>query len=87
MTVMSIVKAAIPNATPETADYILWARTPYPAGAVTAKFLYQAARRFHRATQRGKSLCTWCDREVPKLGDDCERCAAVMKQNCDGDCL
>jgi len=62
MTVLEIVRAAIPNADQILAEAILWERTSYPCGSVTPRDLYRAAARFHRASAKGVELCEWCDR-------------------------
>jgi len=43
MTHAEIIRKAIPNADDELCEFILWGRTPFPAGSITARDLYQAA--------------------------------------------
>lgn len=77
MTALDIVKAAIPGADQDLAQHVLWARTPFPIGAVSAHDLYRAASRYRRAIEQGLRLCDWCDRVC---GDEllCERCASAL---------
>lgn len=74
MNALEIVRNAIPNASDELCDFILWERTPFPVGHVTARSLYAAANRFHRAYEHGKKLCMFCDKlAVTETGFDlCE---------------
>ena len=73
--VQEVVAAAIPGADAELADFVLWARTCYPCGPVSAKELYRAAHRWQRALYRGRRLCDWCDRIVESDELLCARCA------------
>ena len=61
MLVTEIIRNAIPNASDEVCEHILWGRTPYPVGAITAKELYKSANRFKRAHDNGIRLCEFCD--------------------------
>ena len=60
MTAAEIIRAAIPGADADLCEHILWARTPFPCGAVTAHSLYDAARQYKRATDNGRRLCDFC---------------------------
>lgn len=84
MLISEVIRNAIPNASEELCDYILWERTPYPCGAITARSLYSAARSYHRAYSTGKKLCTLCNRiaTTGKCLPVCERCDRVfLKHN------
>jgi hypothetical protein len=67
-TVAEVIRAAIPDASESVIDHVLWARTPYPAGAVRAKDLYQAASGFIRAHRKGRALCDFCERPALLYG-------------------
>jgi hypothetical protein len=43
MTPAQIIRAAIPEADEVLCDHILWGRTPFPMGAITAQSLFKAA--------------------------------------------
>lgn len=83
MSALDIVRAAIPQATEDVADMILWCRTPFPVGAITARDLYRAASRLQRAQAAGHYLCEFCDRMVERTEDVCERCAKALEGNHD----
>jgi hypothetical protein len=57
-----VIRNAIPDATDELCEFVLWGRTPYPCGRITARDLYKSAHRFHRASIAGIRLCECCDR-------------------------
>jgi len=78
MTIKEIIQNAIPNANEELCEYIFWGRTPYPCGALGAKELYQAARRFRRATDNGLRLCDFCDR-IATVGGVCKKCDDALR--------
>jgi hypothetical protein len=79
MTGTEIVRAAIPDASDELAEHILWARTPFPVGRVSVRDLYLAASRYRRACANGRDLCDFCDRLVP-AGERflCDSCSAAL---------
>lgn len=82
MLISEVIRNAIPNASEELCDYILWERTPYPVGEITARSLYSAAMRYHRAYSTGKKLCTFCDR-IATTGKNipvCGWCEAVFSK-------
>lgn len=80
MTFEQVIQAAIPNASPELCDFVLWERTPYPMGKVTARSLYRAASRLRRAQEHGILLCEMCDWPGKERGFViiCERCAEAL---------
>ena len=57
-----IIKAAIPDASDDLIDHIIWDRTAYPFERMTPRLLYRAASRWRRASEGGKQLCEMCDR-------------------------
>jgi uncharacterized paraquat-inducible protein A len=76
----TIVRAAIPDASDELVDHVLWARTPFPVGRVTAQDLYKAASQFGRAMAHQIDLCEFCHNAL-KPGEDkwtCPRCTAAL---------
>ena len=73
-----IIKAAIPNADEATIEYVLWGRTPFPVGAITAKSLYRAAARIQRCAKNGTRLCEFCDNRVEKGKWTCEKCDKAL---------
>jgi len=83
MIALDIVRAAIPNADKGLADAILWGRTPFPVGKVTARELYEAAERFRRAEDHGVTLCDWCDRKTEDGRKLCRRCHTALRRACD----
>src|SRR3954469_743842 len=79
MTALDIVRAAIPGADVRLAEAILWERTSFPCGSVTARDLYRAAARFHRAAAKGIWLCDWCDRAVSAARGLCPSCTRLLR--------
>ena len=77
-TVAEVVRAALPDANEELCDFILWCRTPFPAGAISAKSLYQAARRWGRAQDHNLRLCEMCDRLAEPGKDLCQNCDVAL---------
>ena len=89
MTAYDVVRNAIPDATDDLCEFIIWARTGYPSFWKTdnpVKEIYQAANRWARAKQNGRRLCEYCDTGTNLgmefsvvVGDDiCERCRAAQ---------
>lgn len=78
MLMTDIIKAAIPNASDDTCEFILWSRTPFPVGAITAKSLYKAAARVQRCAKNGTRLCEFCDNLVTKGKWTCEKCETAL---------
>jgi hypothetical protein len=76
---LDIVRAAIPKADMDLTRLILWERTSFPCGRVTARELYRAASRFDRAARHGRVLCDFCDR-IPMDGKRlCARCDQALR--------
>lgn len=61
MTPAQCIRAAVPDADDAFCDHILWGRTPFPMGKITARDLYKAANRLDRANKKGVRLCELCD--------------------------
>lgn len=81
MNALTIVRKAIPEATTEVAEFIVWNRTTYPFEGLTARDIYKAADRWHRAHRNQKKLCTFCDRlAMPGRSQICERCRNALTQ-------
>lgn len=79
MNPVEIVRGAIPGATAEMADSILWSRTCFPMGEVTARDLYRAASRCRRAHEHGLVMCEMCDRLA--MNDTlCSDCDAALRR-------
>ena len=78
MTGAEIVRAAIPGASSELCEHILWGRTPFPCGRVTARDLYRAASGFHRAAVKSVQLCDFCEKPVADDAYVCDRCANAL---------
>lgn len=78
-TFAEVVRAAIPGADDSLCDYILWERTPYPVGVITAKSLYRAASRVWRAHKQGFQLCEHCDNVAEPHQYACRQCRAALK--------
>lgn len=79
MVAADIVRAAMPGASAADADFVLWARTPFPMGATSAREIYRAARRWHRACKAGHQLCDWCDRIAGPSGWLCASCEQDLR--------
>lgn len=79
MKIYAIIRSAIPNATDEICEHILWGRTTYPMGVITARSLYGAAKRFDRANKKNIRLCDFCDRIVRENRTECDICAQCRK--------
>ncbi len=79
MLIKDIIKAAIPDASDSICEHILWGRTCYPVGKVTAKDLYRAADRFKRATAHSIRLCDFCDNRAVQ-GSLCGRCNEALNE-------
>ena len=85
-TFLSVVQAAIPSADAELCDFILWERTPFPCGPVSARSLFKTASRFHRAEKNKIRLCDMCDNQANSDTDFCDKCLLVaLEQGDSGD--
>lgn len=74
MNAKRIVQAAIPNATDSVIAHVLWGRTPYPCGRITAQLLYRAASAWRRACEKGLRLCDFCHRVAEPDKWTCTQC-------------
>jgi hypothetical protein len=70
----NVVRAAIPQAQEELVNYILWERTPFPVGSVSARDLYRAANRWERARKNGLTLCPFCNNKMEPEKFHCVSC-------------
>jgi hypothetical protein len=73
-TYADIIRAAIPGADPALCEHILWGRTPFPVGRVTARDLYRAASAWKRAAEHGIVLCEFCHRIARAGKFTCQKC-------------
>lgn len=80
MDIRTIIRAAIPDATDEACEWVLWERTPYPMGAITARSIYKAASRIQRAATGKKRLCELCDRLAEPEKFICQRCKDAISR-------
>lgn len=80
MLINEIIRAAIPDAGEATCDYILWSRTPFPMGKITAKSVYRAAARIRRCGAKGITLCDYCDNIAEKGKWACAKCHEALHQ-------
>jgi hypothetical protein len=78
MKITQVIQAAIPGATMEQCDYILWERTPFPAGDITARLLYRAASSFRRAIEHKIMLCSFCHNKVFGDESECFKCTEAL---------
>lgn len=77
MTPADCIRAAIPGASDETCQHIVWGRTPFPFKKLTARDFYKAASRLQRASNNGLRLCDWCD-NIAVDGWCCKACNDVL---------
>lgn len=85
MTPADCIRAAIPDADDALCHYIVWNRTPFPMGRVSARDFYRAASAFKRAGAKGIRLCETCHNiavddwncaSCNKILSDCRKVAA-----------
>lgn len=79
LTTSDVIRAAIPDADDALCSHILWGRTPYPMGTITARGLYKAASGFARAGANNRRLCDHCHREALSGKWECQRCQDVLE--------
>ena len=80
MTYAEIIRAAIPSAPIDLCEHILWNRTSFPMGKVSAKGLFKAASGFERANKNGMVLCDLCSRPA-KNGFVCDVCDERLRRS------
>lgn len=78
MTPAHCIRAAIPGASDELVDHIVWGRTPFPFKKLGARDFYKAASRFKRASDRGVRLCDHCD-NIAVDGWCCQNCSDALR--------
>lgn len=81
MNAMQVVRAAIPGASEQLCEHVLWSRTAFPFGHVGPRDLYRAADRLRRATEKGIELCEFCDAITEPDKMACRRCDAALTPN------
>lgn len=74
-----ILLKAMPNATDNQIFHIIWSRTSYPFGKVSARDLVKAAYRYQRAFNNGLMLCDHCDRLATKFCM-CDVCRTALER-------
>ena len=79
MNAVDIVRAAIPDAGEDVVSHILWGRTPFPCGPITAQSLYRAASSWRRACDNGLRLCELCHR-VAVDNWTCQNCEDALER-------
>lgn len=79
-TVDCIVRAAIPDADGALVSHIVWGRTCYPCGPVSARDLYRAASAWKRASVKGIQLCDFCHRIAAPGATTCETCFSALER-------
>jgi hypothetical protein len=79
-----VIRAAIPGASDELCNWVLWERTAWPMERPSARALYRAASGLRRAEARGEVLCDFCNRlaEEPTgaIMPKCGRCRASLQR-------
>ena len=78
MLTSEVIRKAIPGASDELCHFVLWARTPFPMGGITARSLYKAAARLRRAGENGRQLCDHCDNLDQTGGGICNACDRAL---------
>lgn len=78
MTPADCIRAAIPDATDELVDYIVWGRSPFPFKRLGARDFYKAASGFKRASDRGIRLCDHCNNIAINEEWCCQKCADAL---------
>lgn len=77
MTPADCIRAAIPSASDDLCDHIMWGRTPYPFTNLGAREFYKAASRYQRASKNGVLLCELCDKPAVN-GWTCASCKLAL---------
>lgn len=78
--VLEICRAAKADADEDWSQHILWGRTPFPCGSITAQSLYRAASGQARAERNGLVLCDLCEAIAAPGSSTCRQCDAALKQ-------
>jgi len=77
MTFADFIRAAIPDATDDLVEHIVWGRTPFPFTKLAARDFYRAASGFKRAEAKGIRLCDHC-KNIAVDGWCCQKCLDVL---------
>jgi hypothetical protein len=80
LTTADCVRAAIPDASDDLCNHIIWGRTPYPFMKLTARDFYKAASRWRRAAEHGIRLCDFCDRLAAGDSWTCNPCGDGLRE-------
>lgn len=78
MTPDEIIHAAVPDASDDFCHHVLWGRTPFPCGVITAQSLYKAATSLNRANANGIHLCDHCHNLAMENEWMCKQCADAL---------
>jgi hypothetical protein len=74
MTPAHCIRAAIPGASDELVDHIVWGRTPFPFAKLGARDFYKAASSWRRAAAKGIQLCDHCHNIASADAWTCQQC-------------
>lgn len=77
-TVASAVLAAIPDASEDVINYVVWERTPYPMGRISVRSVYKAASQLFRAGKNRRQLCTFCHNQSMPGEWECKKCRDAL---------
>lgn len=78
-----IIRAAIPGASDDVCQHVLWGRTPFPFKKLTARDIYKAASGYIRSARRGTYLCDHCHRIADYDIYECVGCHDGRTRACD----
>lgn len=73
-----VVRAGWPGASEREVEEVLWCRTAFPFGDLSARSLYKAASGSYRADKNGITICDFCHDRAVKDGL-CERCYRALR--------
>lgn len=73
-----LIRAAIPGASDDLCEHILWNRTPFPLTKLSAQKVYKAASTFTRAFKNGIDLCDFCDNKITTYKCMCNKCTTML---------
>jgi hypothetical protein len=84
MQACDVIRAAIPGASDELCEHVVWGRTPFPFSGATKdqaiRILYRSASGFHRANVKGTRLCDHCERVTDGKSFICDRCRSSINR-------
>jgi hypothetical protein len=79
MTFLELAKAALPGASNEDADYVLWNHTAFPF-ETSPRALYRSLSSYRRAAANGRRLCTTCN-NIAVDEWSCARCNRLIVES------